>query len=188
MTIRKSIPKNIKENVMTEYNHRCAICGGDKPQVHHIDTNHENNEIQNLIPLCPNCHLIDQHNPSRKMPVNLLKLFRQYKDPLILDSKFIPIFERMEFLFEDEANFTSETQKKVNELLKFIETFDKGNYYKKKLDELLKYPPHRGVSYSSGFSYSSTEPDLKSFKLNVRNNRNEALKLLIELLRYQNWV
>lgn len=35
----------------------CAICGFDKiVAVHHIDENHQNNDIRNLIPLCPNHH------------------------------------------------------------------------------------------------------------------------------------
>ena len=39
---------------------KCAICGyEDEPkilEVHHIDENHNNNDIENLIILCPNCH------------------------------------------------------------------------------------------------------------------------------------
>jgi len=39
---------------------RCEICGYDEHelllQVHHIDSNRENNEPSNLIVLCPNCH------------------------------------------------------------------------------------------------------------------------------------
>lgn len=36
---------------------KCVICGEDKViEVHHYDQNHDNNEINNLIPLCPNHH------------------------------------------------------------------------------------------------------------------------------------
>lgn len=42
------------------YPHKCAICGWDEDldvlQVHHIDENRQNNSIENLIILCPNCH------------------------------------------------------------------------------------------------------------------------------------
>lgn len=35
----------------------CRICGFDKiVVVHHMDENHHNNAINNLIPLCPNHH------------------------------------------------------------------------------------------------------------------------------------
>lgn len=39
--------------------HRCNICGFDIKsalQVHHIDFNHKNNSIDNLMILCANCH------------------------------------------------------------------------------------------------------------------------------------
>jgi 5-methylcytosine-specific restriction endonuclease McrA len=42
------------------YEHKCAVCGYDEEenilQVHHIDENRQNNDIENLIILCPNCH------------------------------------------------------------------------------------------------------------------------------------
>lgn len=35
----------------------CIICGEDKiVSVHHYDENHDNNEITNLVPLCPTHH------------------------------------------------------------------------------------------------------------------------------------
>lgn len=42
------------------YEHKCACCGWNEDtrilEVHHIDSNRENNEIDNLIILCPTCH------------------------------------------------------------------------------------------------------------------------------------
>ena len=44
------------------YPHECSICGYHDDDdvslldVHHIDSNRENNELENLIILCPNCH------------------------------------------------------------------------------------------------------------------------------------
>lgn len=41
------------------YQPSCAVCGiedKDVLQVHHIDLNHDNNDIDNLIFLCANCH------------------------------------------------------------------------------------------------------------------------------------
>ena len=39
---------------------KCKRCGwsedGRLLQVHHIDRDRENNKIENLVPLCPNCH------------------------------------------------------------------------------------------------------------------------------------
>lgn len=42
---------------------KCVICGFDKVvAVHHIDENKENNNPQNLIPLCPNHHEMIHHS------------------------------------------------------------------------------------------------------------------------------
>jgi 5-methylcytosine-specific restriction endonuclease McrA len=52
--------KNYREKAFKEYNHECAVCGYNEDkdilEVHHIDENRENNEIDNLIILCPICH------------------------------------------------------------------------------------------------------------------------------------
>lgn len=44
---------------------QCEHCGYDKiPEilgVHHKDKNRNNNNISNLIVLCPNCHSIEHH-------------------------------------------------------------------------------------------------------------------------------
>lgn len=49
-----------RKKAIDYYNGRCENCGYDEYeeclQVHHIDRNRENNEIENLIVLCANCH------------------------------------------------------------------------------------------------------------------------------------
>lgn len=49
-----------REMAMREYDHQCSICGwcedDDILQVHHIDEDRQNNALNNLIVLCPNCH------------------------------------------------------------------------------------------------------------------------------------
>lgn len=49
-----------RENAFFEYPHQCAVCSWkedeDVLEVHHIDENRENNNISNLIILCPICH------------------------------------------------------------------------------------------------------------------------------------
>jgi hypothetical protein len=133
---RPAIPKAIKDAVLNEFNHRCAICGEARPQVHHIDENPANNDPTNLIPLCPNCHLIDQHNPTEPMDPVKLALFRKHKDPLILSPQFHPIFKRV-------LSIEIEARKKdisniglrvgllyaVYDLTDFLLQFDKGKYY-----------------------------------------------------------
>lgn len=49
-----------RRNAFLHYEHKCAICGWNKDErvleVHHIDENRDNNNIDNLIILCPTCH------------------------------------------------------------------------------------------------------------------------------------
>lgn len=52
--------KNYRLKALNTYTHQCAICGWsedvDVLEVHHIDECRENNDIDNLIILCPICH------------------------------------------------------------------------------------------------------------------------------------
>lgn len=49
-----------RRKAFRSYSHCCAICNWDEDeeilQVHHIDEDRQNNELTNLIILCPNCH------------------------------------------------------------------------------------------------------------------------------------
>ena len=56
---------HIKHYIKEKYNNCCALCGwhetnpytGVVPlEIHHIDGNYRNNQEDNLILLCPNCH------------------------------------------------------------------------------------------------------------------------------------
>lgn len=51
---------NYRENAIRNYGSSCEHCGYDEYdicEVHHIDQNRENNDLYNLIVLCPNCHV-----------------------------------------------------------------------------------------------------------------------------------
>lgn len=51
---------NYRKIAFREYKKVCSICGYDEfpdiLQVHHIDENRLNNNIENLLVVCPNCH------------------------------------------------------------------------------------------------------------------------------------
>ena len=50
---------NYQKIAYRSYIHECAICGNTEKcvlEVHHIDYNRENNDCDNLIILCANCH------------------------------------------------------------------------------------------------------------------------------------
>jgi len=63
-------------------NHKkeCVVCGENKiVSVHHYDENHNNNEIENLIPLCPTHH---QYVHSRYKDEVMVKI-NEFRNKLI---------------------------------------------------------------------------------------------------------
>jgi DNA-binding Xre family transcriptional regulator len=55
--------KSNSQIVLEKYNSKCAMCGNDYDQIHHIDRTTTNHETENLLPLCIKCHaLIHQQN------------------------------------------------------------------------------------------------------------------------------
>lgn len=68
-----------RERAFRKYEHKCSVCGWDEDEnileVHHIDENRKNGDIDNLIILCPTCHrkltnhlyeLVDRHTIVKK--------------------------------------------------------------------------------------------------------------------------
>lgn len=55
---RRKIPQKIQDKLLYDCRHVCCICQekGGNVQIHHIDENKNNNNVDNLIVLCLNCH------------------------------------------------------------------------------------------------------------------------------------
>lgn len=60
-----------------ELTNSCKSCGFDKiVELHHLDSNKENNNLSNLIPLCPNCHkMIHNHQFYKEILENIKDSF-----------------------------------------------------------------------------------------------------------------
>ncbi len=189
---RKTIPAKTKIIVLKEYNHRCAICGNDGPQLHHIDENPSNNIPENLLPLCPTCHLRDQHNPTVSIEVEKLKLFRKFKDPAILKTQFHPLFKRIKYLHEVKDDCDSnELKQKSNELIEFIAALEMGDFYSKQIANLIKEPSRCYVRSLSGGPDPEFERQLeknrKEYVTQLQNAYESVNELIVELLHYQKW-
>ncbi len=189
---RPTIPSVVRKSVMDEYNHHCAICGKERPQMHHIDENPSNNDKLNLIPLCPNCHLTDQHNPTLPMPAEKLRLFRAFKDPTILKPQFHPLFVRMLFL-DNIANDTDkdELEAKARELMDFVAALEMGDFYSKQIKALVEAPSYMYVLSWGGGPDPALDAQLRrkaaEYRDQLRIAREKVQALVVELLRFQRW-
>lgn len=121
---------------------KCSKCGFDKYKgvlhVHHIDHNHENNQSENLMVLCANCHMEYHHvNGSNhkgrkpKPPVTniedmALEELRKTKIKLISKSAKVKELEREIALFE---NTITENKKIFNRFVEELAMSMGGDYY-----------------------------------------------------------
>ena len=190
---RKNIPKAIKETVLKEFCYRCAVCGTDNPHLHHIDEDPSNNDKMNLIPLCPNCHLIDQHDPTQPIEPLRLGLFRKYKDPHILKPQFLPLFNRFRYLFSVSSGSDAyKLSEKSKELVDFIKEMEMGTFYANKISKLLEmvHTPMVlvvGNPESEKAWQETHDNDCRDYLSQIEKIKDQAIDLIIENLRYQSW-
>jgi len=193
---RTKIPKPIREKILDEYNHLCAVCGKERPQLHHIDNDPTNHDLMNLIPLCPNDHLIDVHNPTQPIESEKISLLRKFKDPTVLTSQFHPLFIRVQFLDEIDDNADSDhLSEKVSELVKFVEELEMGKFYANRIKKLLEEPSRVDIAFIGGPPDPEEEirhkrrweQHSREHREKLRNARDEVYSLIVELLRFQSW-
>jgi hypothetical protein len=193
---RVSMTPKLRASILGEWNHRCAICGKDRPQIHHIDEDPSNNSPENLLPMCPNHHLSDQHNPTTKHQPSKLGVFREYKDPAILKPEFEPIFRRLEFLLSvPETLGRADGGEAAEDLVDFIRQFEMGKYYSQRLWKLLEPPAAPRVRMLGDPYDPATELEEKKqlaqedldYRSQLDNVRDDVIALVIEQLRFQRW-
>lgn len=189
---RTSIPTKTRELLLREFNHCCSICGANNPHIHHIDEDPSNNDPMNLLPLCPNCHLIDQHNPTQRLDSGKLALFRKFKDPTILSPTFDPLFQRLRFLdsIVDDSP-ANELNARAAELVAFVRALQMGEFYARQIQDLIKEPGRWYVHDLYGGPDPEYERKLKKdqqeYREQLRGRRDQVITLVVELLRFQAW-
>ena len=158
--------------------------------MHHIDRDPRNNGPSNLIPLCPNCHLTDQHDPTAPVHPEKLGLFRRHKDPLILSHQFEPLFRRTRFLWEPDSYPTLDLlDAAASDLTAFVAALEMWSYYHPKIKALVD----RELLFPTEFGTPDAELErreaesLTAYRLHLGNQRMAIESLLVELLRYQPW-
>jgi hypothetical protein len=53
----KEFTVQLKEKARERDNYECVRCGGKPQDVHHVDGDRKNNELDNLMTLCRSCHM-----------------------------------------------------------------------------------------------------------------------------------
>ena len=91
----KSLNKILKKEIV-----KCENCDNFYEVIHHIDKNHNNNQISNLKLLCNKCHA-KQHTKERKNKSN------KHKDPIKELIKLKIIENEQEQLFDEIINSVS---------------------------------------------------------------------------------
>jgi hypothetical protein len=149
--------------------------------LHHLDEDPSNNDHLNLLPLCPNHHLQDIHDPTGSMDPRQLKLFRRFKDPAILDPRFHPLFYRMEAALDSVLENYGVSSTQEHEYFDFVSHLIMGGFYSKKLWKELES--------ASGFMYGNanrmTPPEMEEAKAAFRT---KVEIVTVEMLRYQGWL
>jgi len=185
---------------MKEFHHLCALCGKHSPQLHHIDENRDNNSELNLLPLCPNHHLLDAHSPTSPVSAEKLQLFRKFKNPAVFLPQFEPLLSRMMFLLESDQKLAKRQDllPSVYDLLEFIAHLEMGDYYAKLISKVLALgllepydsgkdrngDPNYLASAAAALERARTQ---KHFPPDVGAARDKAISLIVESLRYQQW-
>lgn len=72
-SLKAQKPGSYRQNAWKVFEKKCYDCGFAEPSVlviHHIDGNRHNGAIENLIPVCHNCHCLRhiQMNGNRRLP------------------------------------------------------------------------------------------------------------------------
>lgn len=81
---RIKIPESISAEILFLCRNTCCICGAQLVhlQIHHIDKDPSNNDIDNLIVLCLNCHA-NVHSKSNMGISFSPTLLKKYRDDCI---------------------------------------------------------------------------------------------------------
>lgn len=139
-------PAAVWERVLREFRRRCALCGGEPVEAHHIDEDPANSDPLNLIPVCPTCHSL-QHEPGRAVGSAKLRLFRARKLPAILSARFHPLFVRLQVL-EAVGPDTDAVAiaAAAAELVGLMRGLRQGALYADLVDELLRRPTYLDFS------------------------------------------
>ncbi len=93
----KGVKDHLRKKVLEKYGYRCAKCGYGFLEIHHIDGDHTNNSIDNLIPLCKACHIEEHWKEKNNCPDILRNKIRRLARKVVEDV----VKKELEMIFEE---------------------------------------------------------------------------------------
>ena len=84
-TPNKGVKDYLRKKVLEKYGYRCAKCGYGFLEIHHIDGDHTNNSLNNLIPLCKLCHIEEHWKKESEIPNIIINKIKRLARELIRD-------------------------------------------------------------------------------------------------------
>ena len=184
---RTTIPKPRKDKILVKFNHQCVVCSESLHEVHHIDEDPSNHDEDNLIVLCPNCHQGKVHGKSIRITADQLKLYLRTGKKSIFNSIYHILASKIDFLQNDKYLHLpiDDISEKVGDLIEFINHLKLGEYYSKKLKDLLIRDPISFIPMSDYEFKKQSEEIEKAHKEKINNNKDEAIGLVFECLEVQ---
>lgn len=110
MKTRNPIPYKTKSILQKEIGSVCPFCENkdvEHFEIHHIDENPENNELSNLIMLCPTCHSKITKGDITKDEVIKTKLKISSAIDVEVDKDVKPLLDQLKELL-DKTNLTKQ--------------------------------------------------------------------------------
>jgi len=100
---REPVPSSIADPLLVSVRHLCCMCEHPATIIHHINENNSDNDPDNLIPLCPNCHARVHSRPimTRGITRNQQKLYRKNAVKKFANLRSLPAAEVTRDEFEE---------------------------------------------------------------------------------------
>lgn len=124
------VPHDLADELLYKADMRCCVCGRQRGvQIHHIDADHSNNAVDNLIPLCV------QHHSQASEKGGLGRIWR----PSLLRRYRTNHFERVEKLRHAQMRLDAIVEEFGSQLAQPREEYNLGVVYQEGFGEFLKY-------------------------------------------------
>jgi len=178
---RVPIPNDIKAKLMLYTRYECCLCdakisGKRESNIHHVNGDSSDNRMENLIPLCPNCHVrADRGDYSE----NHLKEIKEVK------IRKLGIRKDFEEATEPTVAFKTLFSSKLDQCLRFIKEETYSNQFNDIVDELIMLVKERIEKWDvPSIRFSTKELFQKLYKYSGKDGFCDLYVIYEDLFKY----